>query len=213
VAANRAIAFRDAGHAVAVVTAEPFGTLGRGGVTQQAGPHGNGRVSVVRDLQVLIADGESSGARTSQTVDLVDAATATVDVVIVDTPPLPIAHDATRVAPRSDAVLLVAAAARERTADAARANSLLRVVDGPVAGLAALKSDWCSDAAKPTRAGSEGRRTPAGSRSSPAAALRAPGPSVAVDGVASATTLYINGAPTAVVVESEGAGEPEGPSS
>jgi len=213
VAANRAIAFRDAGHAVAVVTAEPFGTLGRSGVTQQAGPQGNGMLGVVRDLQVLIADGESPGARTSQTMDLVDAVKATADVVIVDTPPLPIAHDATRVAPRSDAVLLVADAGRERTVDVARAGLLLRAADGAVAGLAALKTERRSDAAKPTRAGSQGRRTPAGSRSSPAAALRAPGPPVAVDGVAGATTPHTNGAPSAVVVEYEGVGEPEGHSS
>lgn len=98
-------------------------------------------------------------------------------------------------------------------ADAGTAGPLFRVVDGLVAGLAALNSDRCSDAAKPTRAGSQGRRTPAGSRSSPAGALRAPGPPVAVDGVASATTPCTNGAPTALVVESEGAGEPEDPSS
>lgn len=220
VAANLAIAFRDAGHAVAVVTAEPFGrlvgTLGRSGVTRQAEPPPNGDVSVVRDLQVFTADGESPGARTSQMMDLVDAAKATADVVIVDTAPLLVAHDATRLAPRSDAIVLVAVAGRERTADAARASSLLHVVDGPAAGLAVLRTGRRSDATKPTRARSQGRHTRAGSRSSPPVAVRAPATPAPADGLGGgngAAAAYTNGAPAAVVVESGGPGQVEVPPS
>jgi len=220
VAANLAVAFRDAGHAVAVVTAEPFGrlvgTLGRSGVARQAEPQRSGGLSVVRDLQVLTADGDSPGARTSQMIDLMDAAKTTADAVIVDTAPLLIAHDATRLAPRSDAIVLVAVAGRERTADAARAGSLLRAVDGPAVGLVLLKTGRRSDATKPARARSQGRHTRAGSRSSPTGVVRAPATPAAADGVAGvngATTPYTNGVPAAVVVESGGAGEPEGPPS
>lgn len=182
VAANLAIAFRDAGHAVAVVTGEPLGrrqsVLGREGWAQrQEAPQGG--VAVTEDLQVLVADGRSPGARTSEMLDLVEAAKATVDVVVIDAAPLLVAHDATRLASQSGAIVLVAAAGRERVAEARRATSLLRLIDGAAAGLVVLKLGGKVAKAKPGRPRSQGRHSRSGSRG----AGKAPTPSTGLAAV------------------------------
>lgn len=217
VAANLAVAFRDAGHTVTVVTAEPYGRLGgmlaQGGQARQPGSRRNGDASGAPGLQVVAADGASPGARTSQMIDLVEAARATSDVVIVDSAPLLEAHDATRLAPRSNAIVLVAVAGRERTADATRATSLLRMVDGPVAGLAVLKMRRRANRARSPRPRAQGRHARSGPRLPPSVSNGPP--TSTLDGVGGvvaegASGVLTNGAVTHIGVE-EGASAAEEP--
>jgi capsular exopolysaccharide synthesis family protein len=71
----------------------------------------------------------------AESADLIEAARQLFDYVVIDTPPLLVANDATELAAAADVVIMVAKADRTSRNASRRAAEILRRVDAPVLGV------------------------------------------------------------------------------
>ncbi len=126
VAANLAECFRDGGTPVTVITS-------RGESPSQG--------LLAQETRVLGPDlpNDSPGAQSTRLEKMIESARLGSGVVVVDTSPVLTTHEAARLAPHADAVVLVATYGRDKGVDAQRAVSTLRRVGAPLTGVVLLQ--------------------------------------------------------------------------
>jgi len=152
--ANLAASFSEAGNSVALIAADSFDLslpkLVRGPVRGTSardervrfGPAGETQDHAVSRTVIegvsLLMDGvrpEMGNGQAQQHADLVAAARHLADVVLIDVPPVLLTHDAGRLSPLVDSVVLICELGRVTASEASLAVEALRRVGAPLQGV------------------------------------------------------------------------------
>jgi capsular polysaccharide biosynthesis protein/Mrp family chromosome partitioning ATPase len=162
VVANLAASFSEAGNSVTIVAADSFdpslpalvrrsqrGSARRDEKT--AGPAAGASTPVASTASATVIDGVSllmnglrptiGNGQAQKHAELVSAGRSLADVVLIDTPPVLLAHDAGRLSPVADSVVLMCEIGGVKAAEARLAVDRLRRVGAPLTGVVLVGRD------------------------------------------------------------------------